>query len=188
MSSLSCLELQQSARTNRVGRSAAGCWQLAPGRALSLRLQTPGALRVARGRAWLTLRGCWGDLPGAGADHVLHAGECLAIAAGQHVVMEAWSPPGCAEAVEVRWEGVTAPATLRAANADARDWEHGVAQPLRDLGRALGQLGRALGTAVAEVVHAGGRCAAGLARFALYRAMPRRQRVSCSARSESALP
>lgn len=55
MSSLSCLELQQSARTNRVGRSAAGCWQLAPGRALSLRLQTPGALRVARGRAWLTL-------------------------------------------------------------------------------------------------------------------------------------
>ena len=51
MSSLSCLELQQSARTNRVGRSAAGCWQLAPGRALSLRLQTPGALRVARGRA-----------------------------------------------------------------------------------------------------------------------------------------
>jgi Protein of unknown function (DUF2917). len=109
MSSLSCLELQQSARTNRVGRSAAGCWQLAPGRALSLRLQTPGVLRVARGRAWLTLRGCWGDLPGAGADHVLHAGECLAVAAGQHVVMEAWSPPGCAEAVEVRWEGVTAP-------------------------------------------------------------------------------
>ena len=94
----------------------------------------------------------------------------------------------CVEAVEVRWEGVTAPATLRAASADARDWEHGVAQPLRDLGRALGQLGRALGTAVAEVVHAGGRCAAGLARFALYRAMPRRQRVSCSARSESALP
>ena len=73
MSSLSCLELQQSARTNRVGRSAAGCWQLAPGRALSLRLQTPGVLRVARGRAWLTLRGCWGDLPGAGADHVLQA-------------------------------------------------------------------------------------------------------------------
>ena len=121
MSSLSCLELQQSARTNRVGRSAAGCWQLAPGRALSLRLQTPGALRVARGRAWLTLRGCWGDLPGAGADHVLQAGDCLAVAAGQHVMMEAWSPPGCAEAVEVRWEGVTAPATLRAASAAARD-------------------------------------------------------------------
>ena len=119
---------------------------------------------------------------------MLQAGECLAVAAGQHVVMEAWSPPGCAEAVEVRWEGVTAPATLRAASADARDWEHGVAQPLRDLGQALGQLGRALGTAVAEVVHAGGRCATGLARFALHRAMPRRQRVSCSARSESALP
>ena len=165
MSSLSCLELQQSARTNRVGRSAAGCWQLAPGRALSLRLQTPGALRVARGRAWLTLRGCWGDLPGAGADHVLQEGECLAVAAGQHVVMEAWSPPGCAEAVEVRWEGVTAPATLRAASADARDWEHGVAQPLRDLGRALGQLGRALGTAektsAFDASAAGAACAAG---------------------------
>lgn len=191
MSSHPCLELQQSVRPSQsrhaVG-AAAGCWHLAAGQPLSLRAQTHGVLQVARGRAWLTLRGSWGDLPGAAADHVLRAGECLAIARGQHVVMEAWSLPGCADAVELRWTGVTASAPLRTASAAARDWEHGVAQPLRDLGQAFGQGGRALGTAAAEAVRAGGRCAAGLARFALHRVLPRRQRVTCSARSESALP
>ena len=191
MSSHSGLESQQSGLRSQSGHAvgaAAGCWHLAAGQPLSLHPQTPGALQVARGRAWITLRGSGGDLPGAAADHVLRAGECLAIARGQHVVVEVWSPPGGADGVELRWTGVTAPGTLRAASAAARDWEHGVAQPLRDLGQAFVQDGRALGTAIAEAVRAGGRCAAGLARFALYRVLPWRQRVTCSARSESAWP
>jgi len=93
----------------------------------------------------------------------------LTIAPGQHVVMEAWNPRGHAEAVAFRWDSVVAPATEQPASLAARDWECGVVQPLRDLVQALGQGGRALGAALADVTGAGGRFAAGLARFALHR-------------------
>lgn len=169
MSPRNVLESQQSVHAALAGRRAAGCWKLATGRALSLRPHTHGVLQIAQGQVWLTLSGSLADLPGAAADHVLRAGEQLTIAPGQHVVMEAWNPRGNAEAVAFRWDSVVAPATAQPTSLAARDWECGVAQPLRDLVQALGQGGRALGAALADVTGAGGRFAAGLARFALHR-------------------
>jgi hypothetical protein len=108
---------------------------------------------------------------------VLQAGERLAGAPGQHVVLEAWNPSGGAEdGVALRWEAGTAPTTT----AVARDWDCAVVQPLRDLVRALAQGGRAMGAALVDAAGAGGRCAAGLARFVGHRMVPRRDRATCS--------
>ena len=169
MSSRNVLKLQQSVQASQAVCAAAGGWKLAAGEAVTLRAHTPGVLEIAQGRVWLTLGGSLANLPGTAADHVLQAGERLAVAPGQHVVMEAWNPQGSAEAVAFRWDALTASALTRPASQAARDWECGVVQPLRDLGQALGQGGRALGTALAGVAGAGGRFAAGLARFALLR-------------------
>lgn len=175
MSARNVLESQQSVHATAAGRRAAGCWKLATGQALSLHPNSHGVLQIAQGQAWVTLRGALADLPGAAVDHVLQPGEQLIVAPGQHVVMEAWNPRGNAEAVAFRWDSVVVPATAQPASQAARDWECGVVQPLRDLGQALGQGGRALGTALAGVVGAGGRFAAGLARFALNRIAPQWQ-------------
>ena len=169
MSARNVLESQQSVHAATAGRRAAGCWKLTTGKALSLRPHTHGVLQIAQGQAWVTLRGALADLPGAAVDHVLQPGEQLAVAPRQHVVMEAWSGSGCAESVAFRWDALPAPALTRPASPAARDWECGVVQPLHDLGQALGQGGRALGTALAGVAGAGGRFTAGLARFALLR-------------------
>lgn len=181
MSPRNVLESQQSAHTTQAGRSAAGCWKLANGRALSLVPQAHGVLEIAQGRVWVTLGGggALADLPGAAADHVLHAGEQLRVAPGQHVVIEAWGLSGSVEAAAFRWDGAMAWVTsgaLPTASLAARDWECGVVQPLRDLLHALGQGGRALGATLVDVTGAGGRFAAGLARFALHRIAPQRQR------------
>lgn len=183
MSPRNILEPQQSAPAPQAMRSAAGCWKLANGRALSLVPHTHGVLEVAQGRVWVTLGDSGGggggalvDLPGSAADHVLHAGEQLHIAPGQHVVMEAWGLPGSVEAVAFRWYGAMAPAAAPTASLAARDWECGVVLPLRDLLHALGQGGRALGATVVDVTGAGGRFAAGLTRFAMHRIAPQRQR------------
>lgn len=163
------LETQQFVQASQAGRPATGCWKLTNGQALSLRPRTRGVLQIAQGQVWLTLSGSLADWPGSAADHVLKAGEQLAIAPGQHVVMEAWNPAGHTDAVAFRWDSVAAPATAQPTSLAARDWECGVVQPLRDLVHALGQGGRALGTALADVTGAGGRFAAGLARFAMHR-------------------
>jgi hypothetical protein len=176
MSPRNVLESQQSVHASLAGRSAAGCWKLATGQALSLHPRTHGVLQIVQGQVWLTLSGSLADLPGAAADHVLRAGEQLAVAPGQHVVMEAWNPGAGAEAVAFRWDGAAVPAATLPDSLAARDWECGVVQPLRDLGHALGQGGRALGAALGEVTGAGGRFAAGLARFALNRIAPQWQR------------
>lgn len=179
MSARNVLESQQSVHATAAGRRAAGCWKLATGQALSLHPNSHGVLQIAQGQAWVTLRGALADLPGAAVDHVLQPGEQLIVAPGQHVVMEAWNPRGNAEAVAFRWDSVVVPATAQPASQAARDWECGVVQPLRDLGQALGQGGRALGTALAGVVGAGGRFAVGLARFALLRiAAPLQRRTA----------
>ncbi|WP_298207562.1 DUF2917 domain-containing protein [Acidovorax sp.] len=166
------LESQQSVQAAVAGRSAAGCWKLANGRALSLHPREPGVLEIAEGRVWLTLSALSGtssadlpaDLPRGVADHVLVAGDRFAVAAGQHLVMEAWGAADSAGAVAFNWEGAAAPT----ASATACDWECGVLLPLRDLGQALAQGGRALGTAWVGAAGAGGRLALGLARFALH--------------------
>ena len=116
-----------------------------------------------------------GDLGGAicrrlaadGLHVIVHANANLARAGA--VVADIRKAGGSAEAVAFRWDALPASALTRPASQAARDWECGVVQPLRDLGQALGQGGRALGTALAGVAGAGGRFAAGLARFALLR-------------------
>lgn len=79
--------LQPCAQPSVHRRAAAGCWRLAPGRALSLKPRESGVLRIAQGRVWLT--------GGASAqDLVLQAGDALPVAVGQHVVLEPWTLPG----------------------------------------------------------------------------------------------
>lgn len=167
-------ESQQSVRAPQAVRSAAGCWTLAAGRALSLHPRQRSVLEVAHGRVWLTVtqrgpRGSgWHTTVG---DQVLQAGERLTLEPGQHVVMEPWSPSGNASGVAFRWDvapaAVAAPAT--AALRATPEWETGVVQPLRDLAQALVHGGRAVGTAAYDTAGATGRFAAGLARFALHR-------------------
>ena len=178
-------------------RAAAGCWKLASGRALSLRPRQHSVLEIAQGRAWVTVgdSGRWrpGPARATGADLVLQAGERLAVEPGRHVVIEAWSPadadPHAAGATAFLWDiapvAATATAGMRAGGdpqgrtAAGAEWECAVAQPLRDLTRALAQGGRAVGHAVADVAMAGGRLAWGVARFARHRmAMPLQRRAA----------
>lgn len=188
MSPRNVLESQQSAHANLAGRSAAGCWKLAAGCALSLYPRQRSVLEIAQGRVWLTLSPASPShirqsAASAVVDQVLQAGERLTIEPGQHVVMEAWSLAGEEShiaAVAFHWDlapasagaaaSPTSPVTSRLAQSiAASDWECCVVQPLRDLVHALGQGGRAVGTALADMAAAGGRFAAGLARFALHR-------------------
>lgn len=178
MSARNVLESQQSVQAAVAGRPAAGCWKLTPGRALSLHPRERSLLEIAQGRVWLTLAGASpADLPGAVADHVLQAGDRLAVAPGQHVVMEAWSPAGApAEGVAFHWTA-EATASGRRTLRPGTEWECGVVLPLRDLLQALAQGGRAVGLAGTQVLSAGGRLAFGIARFALFRiAAPRERR------------
>lgn len=146
--------------------AAAGCWRLAPGRALSLKPRESGVLRIARGRVWLT-----GAAPAQ--DLVLQAGDALGVAVGQHVVLEPWALPGAGDAdapVLFQWDPVAVPPHHHRARA-SRDWELGVVLPLQELVRALAGAGRAVGTAAVQVTAAAGRLGTGLAGFALGRVM-----------------
>lgn len=166
MSPRNVLESQQSVHAELAGRTAAGCWKLASRQALSLRPQEHSVLEIAQGRAWVTLSGTAAHgVPMTPVDHMLQPGDRLAVLAGQHLVMEAWSHPHSDGAVAFRWDAAPVPAGAPAASRAECDWECGVVLPLRDLLRALGQGGRA----AVGVVGAAGRFVAGLSRFALHR-------------------
>ena len=158
--------LQSCAQPSVRRRAAAGCWRLAPGRALSLEPRESGVLHIAQGRVWLT------GGPSA-QDLVLQAGDALAVDVGQHVVLEPWGLPGERDApVLFQWSHVAPqPRRHRARTRAARDWELGVVQPLQELVRALAGAGRAVGAAAVQVAAAAGRLGAGLAGFALGRVM-----------------
>ena len=188
MTARNVLESQQSAHAVHAavaGRPAAGCWKLTPGRALSLHPRQHSVLEIAQGRVWVTVSGSLSaGAPSRDADQVLQAGDRLSVAAGQHLVMEAWSLPGGApaEGAAFCWEGaaVAAAATVATRQPAARatpEWECGVVQPLRDLLQALAQGGRAVATAARLVLHASGRLVWGATRFALFGiAAPRERR------------
>lgn len=179
------LESQQSLPMADATRPGAGCWKLAPGRALSLRPWQPSEIAVVHGRVWLTMTGfSRTDVPGAVVDHVLQAGDRLTIPAGRHVVLEAWSPAQAPdEVVAFSWDvsaGVIvpmapvapmaspaprAPQSAPSAPSDVA-WERGVIQPLRDLAWAMAQVGAAAGRLALGVIH-----------FALLRAASRRERA-----------
>ena len=180
MSARNVLESQQSVHAAAAGRRpAAGCWKLATGRALSLHPREPGVLEIAQGRVWLTVRGApSASRPAAEADRVLCAGDRIAIAAGQHVVIEAWTPPGARlDSVAFGWTVAAAGAAQQRAFRPRADWECSVAQPLRELVQALGQGARAVGQAGTQVLGAAGRLLLGVARFALFRIAAPRERT-----------
>ena len=64
-------------------------------------------LTVREGRIWLTR-------PGDADDHVLGAGESLAVAAGQRLYVEPWR---CGEAACLDWQPLRAPVALPALRA-----------------------------------------------------------------------
>ncbi len=115
-----------------------GFWKLAPGRALSLQPRRAGLLRVAQGQVWVTLgvapQGARNEL----GDYFLRAGEQLTISPGQQVVLEPLER-GQQQAVFFEW--TPSPALAQAAVAQDAG---AVAQPLQDLGQALGMVAMAL--------------------------------------------
>ena len=125
------LEMQQS----RTAGALPGCWQLAAGRAVTLRPREAGVLRISQGRVWATVDGPHrGLVPNLG-DHVLGAGQHLTVRAGQRLVLESWD----AAADTPAWfswdaEPAAVPGRHRAA----------VVQPLGDLRLALGNATGAL--------------------------------------------
>ncbi len=162
-------------------RAVAGCWKLASGRALSLRPRQNSVLEIAQGRAWVTVGdgARWWNWPwsarSAVTDVVLHAGERIAIDAGRHVVVEAWSMADgglhAADALAFRWDAT--PVAARGGSTQERtaraEWESAVLSPLHDLTRAVAQGGRAIATAVADAAGATVRLVWGIARYARHR-------------------
>ena len=151
MASQNVLKMQQCGHTEPTAHPA-GSWRLDAGSAISLRDAKAGVLQIAQGRVWATVdgphRGAANDL----GDVVLNAGERLALAAGQGVVIEPWM----AGAAWFSWDALPA-----AHQAHASRWQAAVAQPLRDLGlalwmavQALGRLGQGL-AGLAEFLVAG---------------------------------
>lgn len=123
--------LQQSMRA----AALAGCWKLAPRRALSLRPRAAGLLLIAQGQAWATLGVRPQGHGNESGDHCLQAGQQLLVRAGQHLVLESFDDaPVC-------FDWTPLPSSSRGQRL-GRDGA--VAQPLRDLRQALGLAGGAL--------------------------------------------
>lgn len=96
-------------------------------------------LTVREGRVWLTR-------PGDAGDHVLDAGESLAVAAGQRLYVEPWRR---GEAARLAWQPLRAPVALPALRAAMAAAARRVAAGLLALARRV------------DVPPATGACAAG---------------------------
>ena len=148
MVSQKSLKLQQSP----LGALAPECWKLVPDRALTLRADTAGVLRVSQGRVWVTADGPhqgpandWGDV-------VLHSGEQLLLQPGRQVVVEAYGDAVNAAAF-FSWE--PSPAGGRRHTRTSAPWGDALARPqllpghggqllLSAVGGGLVRLGRLL--------------------------------------------
>lgn len=119
--------------------AVAGSWQLAVGRAISLRPRHAGVLRIAQGQVWATFDGPRQGAGNESGDHFLRSGQRLAVGAGQHLVLEPWLEPGEVP-VYFEWTPVAA-----AVSASAARWKATVIEPLHEVGQALLMGGRALG-------------------------------------------
>lgn len=65
-----------------------GTWRLMPNQAMGIRAQRPGQILVVHGQAWITWEGACTARPAPERDHVLSAGEVLAVPAHARVVLE----------------------------------------------------------------------------------------------------
>jgi Protein of unknown function (DUF2917) len=106
----------------------AGTWKLGAGRALTLEPRDAGLLRIAHGSVWVTGDGPHAGPPGDCGDRFLGAGEQLAMARGERLVIEPIVP---GQPAYFSWEPVAQPQLLRPGLAE-------LAQPVRDLRLALG--------------------------------------------------
>jgi hypothetical protein len=157
------LESQQSLPVTAL----AGCWKLDAGRATTLQPQQAGVFRVAHGAVWITFNDP-GAAVGAGnglGDHILYAGEQIKLPAGQKAVVEPLSVNSANSTAQAAAYFSWTPEWAAARSADrsprlvAAASERDVAQPLRDLGLALGLAAGALGRLAMALVGArnGGR-------------------------------
>lgn len=111
-----------------VGRPACGdWWTLAPGRALSMRPRQAISFQVVCGQVWATTDAPHDHQMRRHGDHVLSAGEWLAVLPGERLVVEAWGD------TPVRLQWVQQADTARPAQSR---WQANVAAPARDLWQA----------------------------------------------------
>lgn len=109
-------------------------WVVAAHQALSLRPAGCSELRIIGGDAWVTLQQTHPD-EGV-VDHVLRAGETLAVPAGAHLVMEPWTSGQALRFDWTEWSG---------AQARPQRFAREVVAPSRELAQALGQAAVAFG-------------------------------------------
>ncbi len=144
MTAQSALKLQQSP----LGTLVPECWKLTPDRAVTLRPDSAGVLRIAQGRVWATVEGPhqgpandWGDV-------VLRSGQQLQLLPGQQVVVEVYGD-AVNQAAYFSWEPVAAaPAQPGSVFAP---WGDVLARPLWHADRALPRLAEALGRSVLQL-------------------------------------
>lgn len=86
-----------------------GSCQLATGQAVTLRARQPGRLRVTQGQVWITFDNAARDASVRAGDHMLGAGDSVALCAGQSLVMQSWARQGQAQ---VQWETAPVARTL----------------------------------------------------------------------------
>jgi Protein of unknown function (DUF2917) len=130
---------------------AVGCFKLPTRHALTLSVKSPGELRIAHGRVWVTFGNSDDEAMARAGDHFLQAGEVLHLACGQQVVMEAFdAQPSSAvnSSVYFNWEPDAALSLAARASSSRRVQHAQVRQPLLDLGTALHQAAWALGRLV----------------------------------------
>ena len=86
--------------TSNQGR-AAGAWRLPPGQALTLKSAQGGLVRVAAGGLWATFDGPHAGRVNDRGDHLLEAGELIALRPGERVVVE---PTSRTSSAAIEWE------------------------------------------------------------------------------------
>lgn len=155
------LESQQSLPVTAL----AGCWKLDAGRATTLQPQQAGMFRVAHGAVWITFNDPKAAIGNGLGDHILYAGEQIKLPAGQKAVVEPWSVGGKSQAktqaqaaAYFSWtpEWAAVRSSDRSPSLVATPAQNSVAQPLRDLGVALGLASGALGRLAMALVGARG--------------------------------
>ena len=77
------------APAQRTPAQAVGCFKLARASAMTVTFKAAGELRIAHGRAWVTLARAALDTRAWAGDHFLLPEQTLAVKAGQAVVLEA---------------------------------------------------------------------------------------------------
>lgn len=142
-----------------------GTWKLGAGKAITLRPQEEGALRVAHGCVWATFDGPHDGPANDAGDHVVGSGHRMRLRAHQRLVIQAWD---ARRPAYFSWEPAPRAAHGRRVSLA------GVLQPLADLRAALGLAAGAVA-----------RLAAGLVGLAWEVAAPRGRLADCALNAQA---